>query len=607
MKIKFTLYLLIALIYNLSQSQINTLIEGKGTISSGVIGINDLTIDNNENQIIVGRLSHISDFNNDFDPGENIYELPNVNSLSGTTGFIASYSKMGELNYALQITDADIKPFVNNILVESDSANNIYVYGVFTGKADFDGGNNIQELSNATIYTSGNFLSSYDKDGNFRYAIPFPSNAITNSFTTIPKFLSVDKDGNSYLLFKNNYDADFDFDNGTGEFLIPWGTYVLSYDTNGNFRFGHQVPNNTKDIGFDSSGNYLITGTLIESIDHVFDFDPSNSVFSLGDVNNSSFFFASYSKDGDLNFVKDIKGPNAAPVAIVGNNNNIFIAGEMGAGIIDFDPSENEYNVEVSGFEYDLGDMFFAKYTTDGSLVYAKAIQDKVGNVSSETITDFEVDADGNVYITGSLLRGIIDFDLSESVAEVKGGVGGISSTPGDLFVASYDNNGDYKFAYSVVSFINHSILEINPHCSFYYLSGNFQFENASFEFFQEGTPFQIVTGDNPSGGLTTGFITKIKEGSSANETCSSLSTKDHNNIASNIKLSPIPITDRLDIDLPSNIKILNTRIFNLMGQEIYSSLEHKTNLELHNLDSGLYILNLKTNQGNASFKIMKN
>ncbi|WP_372938360.1 T9SS type A sorting domain-containing protein [Seonamhaeicola sp.] len=47
--------------------------------------------------------------------------------------------------------------------------------------------------------------------------------------------------------------------------------------------------------------------------------------------------------------------------------------------------------------------------------------------------------------------------------------------------------------------------------------------------------------------------------------------------------------------------------IYDTLGKTVYSSSENKSNLDLSNLKSGLYILNLKTNSGAASFKIIKN
>jgi hypothetical protein len=600
MKTKLLLFLISFLLSNYLQSQINTLID------SDAMDIYDLTIDNNGNQIIVGDLRHSNigtPYTNDFDPSVNNFSLPNTNSLNGVVGFIASYNKSGQLNYAFQINDADITPGVQNFMIESDNANNIYVYGSFTGKADFDPSANIYELNTGNIFTKGYFLASYDENGNFRYAIPFPANSIQNLFTTIPKILSVDGDGNSYLLF--SYAGSFDFDHGAGEYLFPFfSNHILSYDLDGNFRFGYRVPFQTDTIGCNTSGDYFIAGTLNESTDGSLDFDPSNQVFTLGNVDNSSFFFASYTQDGNLNFVKDLKGPNAAPVKIIGNSNHIFLAGELGAGTVDFDPTANTHNVTVSNFEPDTGDMFFAKYTNNGNLVFAKAIQDKVGKVSSEIITDFEVDNDGNLFLIGSLKGGTVDFDLSSGVNELNGDTGH-SSIPGDLFVASYDGNGDHRFAYAVTSLtINHSMLEFDPNCSYYYVSGT-ESHSSTLEFFQEGVLFQFTTGD--IFGRDYSFITKIKEGTMVNGSCGTLSTDDFHNSANNINLFPNPIETYLNIDIPKDISVLKTDIYNALGQVVYSSSKHTKTIELSNLKSGIYILNITTDRGNVSYKIVKN
>lgn len=70
--------------------------------------------------------------------------------------------------------------------------------------------------------------------------------------------------------------------------------------------------------------------------------------------------------------------------------------------------------------------------------------------------------------------------------------------------------------------------------------------------------------------------------------------------------LYPNPFSNLLSIKLPNNTEILQTEIYNNLGQTVYSSLENKSVLELSNLSHGFYILNLETNQGKASFKIVK-
>ncbi|WP_303316902.1 T9SS type A sorting domain-containing protein [Flavivirga abyssicola] len=78
------------------------------------------------------------------------------------------------------------------------------------------------------------------------------------------------------------------------------------------------------------------------------------------------------------------------------------------------------------------------------------------------------------------------------------------------------------------------------------------------------------------------------------------------NNLLSEISLLSNPFENDLSLKIPSNIQILKTKIYNNLGQTVYSSLENKSTLELYNLVCGLYILNLKTNYGNTSFKIIK-
>ncbi|MGZ0015947.1 T9SS type A sorting domain-containing protein [Yeosuana sp. AK3] len=71
-------------------------------------------------------------------------------------------------------------------------------------------------------------------------------------------------------------------------------------------------------------------------------------------------------------------------------------------------------------------------------------------------------------------------------------------------------------------------------------------------------------------------------------------------------KVYPSPFSNQLSIKMDNNITILKTEIYNHLGQTVYKSFENKSILELSNLSNGFYILNLETNQGKASFKIVK-
>lgn len=436
----------------------------------------DINVDSVGNRIIVGSLLPTS--LHDFDPSNGEFSL--TSPQGGVTGFVASYNRSGTLNYAFHISDTDITPQVRNYLVESDLDGNIYVFGALIGKADFDPGPNVSELSAASVFQSISFLASYNQNGNFRFALPLPLldnfqavNVFSNNF--INKILAVDDSGNSYLLLHPAFTGTYDLDPGPGQFIISNDMHVASYDRNGQFRFAYPAPANTKDIGANTMGDHFIIGTLNESTDQEFDFDPSPAVVQLPDVTNSSFFFAAYTSAGALTFVHDIKGPNALPIVITGTaSDDIVIVGKM-SGIIDFDPGNEEFNVEVSEFEPDLGgDIFLAQYDNSGNLQMAVAIQDQPGNICNEAISDMEVDTDGNIYITGNLQYGAVDFDPSSGILNVNGGTSSSVLDDGyDLFAASFSPSGQVRFAYAVEdSRIAYSSMDIERACANYVLSG---------------------------------------------------------------------------------------------------------------------------------------
>ncbi|GAA3644853.1 T9SS type A sorting domain-containing protein [Flavivirga jejuensis] len=79
-----------------------------------------------------------------------------------------------------------------------------------------------------------------------------------------------------------------------------------------------------------------------------------------------------------------------------------------------------------------------------------------------------------------------------------------------------------------------------------------------------------------------------------------------NNSLLSKVSLLPNPFENNLIIKLPNNIHINKIEIYNTLGQTVFSTTENKTALGLSNLKSGIYILNLETTLGNASFKILK-
>ena len=118
---------------------------------------------------------------------------------------------------------------------------------------------------------------------------------------------------------------------------------------------------------------------------------------------------------------------------------NVYLTGFF-SGTVDFDPSPGTTSLTSVGDE----DIFIAKYDTEGALLWAKAIAGQTAGNKGEgwAIT---LDDNNNIYLAGRY-AGTFDFDPSTSSSVNLSSVLGLN----DIFMAKYDNNGNYKWAHSI-------------------------------------------------------------------------------------------------------------------------------------------------------------
>ena len=119
---------------------------------------------------------------------------------------------------------------------------------------------------------------------------------------------------------------------------------------------------------------------------------------------------------------------------------NIYIAGYFAATSADFDPGPGTHiltNPITSEF---VRDVYFAKYSPDGELIFAHELNPNFGEV-----TAMQINADGDILITG-VFRGLADFDFSDNVALLSS-MGNIRQ---DFFLAKYDADGNYIWAFNL-------------------------------------------------------------------------------------------------------------------------------------------------------------
>ena len=128
-------------------------------------------------------------------------------------------------------------------------------------------------------------------------------------------------------------------------------------------------------------------------------------------------------------------GEIATSIAVdaVGNS---YITGEY-TGETDFDPSGGEFLLTAEG----ISDVFVASYTSGGGLRFAIGM----GGTERDRGLDIAIDAAGNSYVSGAF-RGTVDFDPGVGTATL------VSAGNEDLFLASYDDSGGYRYAIGVGS-----------------------------------------------------------------------------------------------------------------------------------------------------------
>jgi len=115
-------------------------------------------------------------------------------------------------------------------------------------------------------------------------------------------------------------------------------------------------------------------------------------------------------------------------------NGNVYLTGYF-SGTTDFDPSSNTFELTSNGEE----DIFIQKLDTDGNFLWVKSI----GGVTYDQTTSLDVDASGNVLVTG-YFEGTADFDPGAGLFNLS------SHGDRDMFIVKLSTNGDLLWATAI-------------------------------------------------------------------------------------------------------------------------------------------------------------
>lgn len=185
----------------------------------------------------------------------------------------------------------------------------------------------------------------------------------------------------------------------------------------------------SRSMATDASGNVYVTGYFTSMVD----FDPGPGTFNLTPAGSSDVFFAKYTSAGALVWAKSIGGSGVEQCKkiVVDASANVYICGFY-EGTVDFDPNAGITNLTNAGSR----DGFFAKYTSAGTIVWAK----KIGGTTTDEVRSIAVDNAGLVYITG-YFGNTCDFDPGAGTQNLA------TSGFSDCFIAKYDASGNYTWA----------------------------------------------------------------------------------------------------------------------------------------------------------------
>ncbi len=357
-----------------------------------------IATDLEENVYLTGRFTDTADF----DPGLGTYNL----SADGSTDiYIVKLDVNGSFVWAKSI-GGDKRD--GGLSIAVDENGNVFTTGCFKGEVDFDPGPNYYELDAGTsldddnneVFYSDIFISKLDSNGDFVWA-----KSAGGTSGECGSSITLDDEGNVYV--------SGDYNHGSGSTDI----YVSKQNNDGAFLWQKQIggvldAGNGKSIKVDIDGNAYITGYF----DGTLDFDSGPDTHLMTSNGEDDIFILKLDSEGDYIWAKSIgaSSQDEGRGIALDNNKNIYITGNFDE-VVDFDPGPEAYPLSNLS---DDGEIFLLKLDTDGSFLWAGALEGDGGSQWESRGRAISLDQWDNIYTTGSFTE-TTDFAPDASVYEL--------------------------------------------------------------------------------------------------------------------------------------------------------------------------------------------
>lgn len=165
-------------------------------------------------------------------------------------------------------------------------------------------------------------------------------------------------------------------------------------------------------VAVDSAGNVYTSGSLSGNVD----FDPGKGKLTLNSGSGAGFI-SKLNSSGNFVWAKQLGvtlGGDSALTGPIGSGGAmtvdaggaVYLTGGF-TGTVDFNPGSGVFNLTSAGGQ----DIFVSKLDTNGNFQWAI----RAGSTGDDFGTAIAVNSFGDIYVTGSIGGGTVDFDLTSS------------------------------------------------------------------------------------------------------------------------------------------------------------------------------------------------
>lgn len=529
-------------------------------ISDGTDVSNEVCVDNSGNVYVLGETTSS-------EPIEISFGTQILTSDKERFGFLVKYNSNGDFIWAVNMIESDDGYYLLRGITTDDEGS-VVIVGLYDNSI-FIAGIELESLG-----STDTFIAKFNSDGEIVWVKSGGGPYSDQAYDVV-------SDGQNYYMV-----AGFVYEASFGEIdllaVSPNVTDEIAlakYDSNGDvvwaIRAGGLSYDNPTGIAYDGS-KLFVTGYLssrdadfgttildCEGITNVFltQIDPTTGVFDWAKV-----FETGHGGVGAI----EKQGPH-----IEVDDNSIYMAGYYRDKFI--------FSGDVTLAE-DGDNAFIASFSKSGDLNWINEIT----TTTDETPFPYSMSyADGNVYIVGQYMNNITtdDYELIGTQA------GGVAITLRNAYIFSYAANGNLNWGESVNAYLDYiggqmNINSVSVDGDFVYTAGAYgkTVQIGGFEFSSEHS-IDI-------------FFGKI------NILGNSIAS---NNAEISCNVFPNPGSNNIMINLDASV-IDSYSIVDLSGKEIISkkNIANNSIINIAELNSGVYFLQIDTNNGRIVKKIIK-